>query len=191
MANDCPSYYCGDDWDELPSALCAETFTAGINKMVMLRCGVEPEDIISDSDPSAIDLTKVQALINGNDARVIPFVQVTIGEPSALTTDVLDPCSPDKPVNYDRTIVVSDPNVTRERVQFWNSVDSTGKFKNGGVILFECDGERATYIEHTVSFGGGRNSPEKSSDIQRITKTGTWRSKDDPLPYSLTGELAA
>ena len=78
MATTCPSYYCGDEWDDITSALCAERKNGGISLMVLLRCGVVEADLVDDGDATALDLAKVQALIDGNDAKVLPFIQVTI-----------------------------------------------------------------------------------------------------------------
>jgi hypothetical protein len=179
MANTCPSYYCGDEWDDITSALCQERKNGGIAFMVLLRCGVEPADLTEDGDPTALDLAKVQAALDSNDAKAIPFIQVTIDAPSAVTANVYDPCNPEQTIGYDRTLTIVDPNVNEVRRKFWSSVNSANLFVNGGALLYECDAERWTYVDKSLSISGGRISPENKSELQRFELTATWSDRDD------------
>ena len=179
MATTCPSYYCGDEWDDITSALCAERKNGGISLMVLLRCGVVEADLVDDGDSTALDLAKVQALIDGNDAKVLPFIQVTIDAPSPVTATVYDPCNPEQTINYDRTLTIVDPNVNEVRRRFWSSVNSANLFANGGALLYECDAERWTWIPQTMSIAGGRISPENNGELQRFEMTATYRDPDD------------
>jgi hypothetical protein len=179
MATTCPSYYCGDEWDDISSALCVDRKNGGISLMLLLRCGVDDADLVEDEDPNALSLAKVQALINGNDAKVLPFIQVTIDAPSAVTATVYDPCNPEQTINYDRTLTIVDPNVNETRRKFWSSVNSANLFTNGGALLYECDADRWTWIPSTLSIAGGRVSPENNGELQRFELTATWRDRND------------
>jgi hypothetical protein len=175
----CPSYYCGDEWDDITSALCPERKNGGIAFAILLRCGILDADIVSDSDPNALDLAKVQALIDGNDAKALPFIQVTIDAPSPVTANVYDPCNPEQTINYDRTLTIVDPNVNEVRRKFWSSVNSANLFANGGMFLYECDAERWTWIPVSMSIEGGRVSPENNGELQRFELVAKWRDPDD------------
>lgn len=179
MANDCPSYYCGDEWDDITNDLCPERFNGGMSAMILLRCGVERADLVQDADPTLLDDAKVQALISGNDAKAIKNIQVTINAPSEETADILSPCEPDVAVNYTRTITIEDPNVNEVRRSFWSSVNSANRFANGGALLYECDADRWTYVDKSLQISGGRETPAKNTELQKFTLTGTYRSKDD------------
>lgn len=177
MAYGCPDYNCGSDWDNLPENLCPSPVNGGMDAMIVLRCGVQRSDLVQNSDPSLLDPTKVQALINGNDAKVVQNVQVEMTAPSAVTADNYDPCSQDATVNFDRGITVTDPNVNQERQVFWDSIASPSGFKLGGILLHECDADRWTYIDKHVDLSPGRISPAKNSERQRIEIAGTWRNR--------------
>ena len=179
MAQACPSYYCGDEWEDITSALCPDRKNGGIAFAILLRCGVEEADLVDDGDPTALDLAKVQALLDGNDAKALPFIQATIDAPSAVTATVYDPCNPEQTINYDRTLTIVDPNVNEVRRKFWSSVNSANLFANGGALLYECDAERWTWIPKQMSIAGGRVSPENNSELQRFELTATWRDRDD------------
>jgi hypothetical protein len=176
----CPSYYCGDEWGDLPAELCPSRNNGGISFMVLLRCGISREDILSDGQPYAASLEKVKDLIANNDAKQVPNIQVTIDPPSAVTGNTYDPCNPEQTITYDRTITIVDPNTSEGRRQFWDSVSAVSGFVNGGVLLYECDADRWSYIDASISFSGGRNSPENNGELQRFEITGNWRSKTDP-----------
>lgn len=179
MANDCPSYYCSDEWTDLPSALCPETFNGGISLMILLRCDVVEADLVDDEDPDALDLEKVQGLIDSDDARVISHIQVTIDAASEVTANVYDPCNPEQTINYDRTLTIVDPNVNEDRRQFWSSVNSANRFANGGALFYECDAERWTYVDTKIAISGSRVSPENNGELQRFELSAKYRSKDD------------
>lgn len=179
MAEICPSYYCGDEWEDISSALCADRKNGGMSLMILLRCGILAADLIEDGDPEALDLEKVQGLIDGNDAKVIPHIQVAIDAPSAVTATVYDPCNPEQTINYDRSLSITDPNVNEIRRKFWSSVNSANLFANGGALLYECDAERWTWIPQTMSLAGGRISPATNGELQRFEYKGTWRDRDD------------
>ena len=179
MATTCPSYYCGDEWDDITSALCPERKNGGIAFMILLRCGIPDEDIVEDGNPNALDQTKIQTLLNNNNAKAVPFIQVTIDAPSPVTATVYDPCNPEQTINYDRTLTIVDPNVNEVRRKFWSSVNSANLFANGGALLFECDAERWTWIPATMSIAGGRVSPENNGELQRFELVATYRDPDD------------
>jgi len=175
----CPSYYCGSEWENLETALCPDRKNGGINLMIILRCGVQTSELVSNSDPTALDEAKVQALITGNDARVVPFIQITMDAPSAVTTNVYDPLNPEQTVTYDRTLTIVDPNVNETRRKFWDSINSASGFSNGGCLLWEADAERWSWVDAQLSLSGGRTSPENNSELQRFEYSATYRSKSD------------
>jgi hypothetical protein len=179
MATECPSYYCGDEWEDITSALCPETFNGGMSFAILLRCSVNEEDIVQDADPDALDLEKVQGLIDANDAKAIPHIQLTIDTPAEVTANVYDPCNPEQVINYDRTITIVDPNVNEVRRAFWSSVNSANRFANGGMLIYECDADRWTYVDAKLSISGGRVSPENNGELQRFEISATYRAKDD------------
>lgn len=179
MATDCPSYYCGTEWDDITSALCAERFNGGMSFLLMFKCAVNREDIVQDGSPDQLDEAKIQSLINANQAKPIPFVQMTLNEPEEIAVDVLDPCSDDQVINYNRSLLIEDPNVNEVRRRFWSSVNSANLFANGGALIYECDANRWTYIDKQMSIAGGRTSPAKNAELQKFSLTASWRSKDD------------
>lgn len=179
MATDCPAYDCGSEWDDITSALCPEKFNGGMSFMLLFRCGVDRTDIVSDGDPTALDLTKVQDLITGNDAKAIPHIQITIDAPSEVTGSSYDPCNPEEVLNYDRTLAIVDPNVNEVRRSFWSSVNSANQFANGGALIYECDADRWTYVDNRLSISGGRVSPENNGERQRFELSASYRSRND------------
>lgn len=175
----CPSYYCQDEWADITSALCADRKNGGISLAILLRCGIGAEELVDDEDPLALSLAKVQAAIDGNNAKVLPFIQVTLDAPTPVTATVYDPCNPEQTINYDRSATIVDPNVNEVRRQFWSSVNSANLFANGGMLLYECDAERWTWIPRQMSIEGGRVSPENNSELQRFELVAKWRDRDD------------
>jgi hypothetical protein len=146
-----------------------------MDAMIILACGIQRSQLVQDSSPNLLDPAKVQALIAGNQARVVPQIQIELTAPSGVTADNYDPCSADAVVNFDRGMTIIDPNVNQVRQEFWDSVASPSGFKNGGVLIHECDASRWTYVDTHVDLAPGRISPAKNQERQRIEIAGTWR----------------
>jgi len=175
----CPSYYCGSDWEDFGGAdACDNIHSGGADAIILLKCGVVEADLVDDADPDLLDADKLNALIAGGDAQLIPGLQVTLDAPSVITQDIFNPCSSDAPVDYDHTVGIIDRNVNETRRAAWNSVSSTSGFKNGGMLIHECGDERWTYIDSSVNIAIGRILPAKGTDVQRFENSGTWRSKN-------------
>jgi len=69
--------------------------------------------------------------------------------------------------------------VTEERRSFGSSVNSANRFPNGGALFYECDAERITYVDTSLSISGGRETGAKSTELQKFTLTGTYRNRND------------
>jgi hypothetical protein len=186
----CPSYYCADDWASLPTDLCPGKFNGGISTAYLLKCGVTLEDVTEDGNPEVLDATKINALMVDLNIIKIPNIRVTINEPSALSSDSFDPCGGDETVNYDRTLVWEDPNVTRERLVFYNSINSAaGAIPPAGVLLVECDADRITAVFAELKFSGGRTSPAQNNERQVIRYNVTYRAPGDDMPFDIPSGL--
>jgi hypothetical protein len=174
--------YCGNLYncdntfaqDYVPGT-CGEFFLGGISAVLLLRCDV------NIADPS--NATEVQALIEGNDARLILGVQIGMAAPSPVSVTSFISCVPDIPVTYDRTFDLADRNVTAENVLFYNSINAASGWTNGGALLYQCDADRVLYINSPLRIQGGIITPNQNNEMQRWEGTGAWRSSSDPLIY--------
>jgi hypothetical protein len=179
MAN-CPPYGCYDPWTDAGELeLCPSLVSGGINAAILLRCGITPADVLEDYDTDTLDNDKIEALIASGDAKIVGGVQITLNAPSELSAATGDPCNPEAPSNYDRSLTWQDYNVNRVRSLFYDSINAVNGFPLGGVILNHCEEGKTTYINGRIRFSGGRQSPEDNTSNAFFEFNVTWRQKKD------------
>jgi hypothetical protein len=179
MAN-CPPYACYDPWTDAGDLeLCPSQVSGGINAAILLRCGITPADVLEDYNTDALDNDKIEALIANGDAKLVQGIQVTLNAPSELTAATGDPCNPEAPSNYDRSLTWQDYNVNRVRSLFYDSINAVSGYPLGGVILNHCEPDKTTYISNRIRFSGGRQSPEDNTTNAFYEFNVTWRNKKD------------
>jgi len=149
---------------------CGEQFNGGIRHIVVFT-GDLP------ADPS--NGTEVNALIADGTAKLIRNVKVGISPPSEITTTSYISCVSDPVVNYDREISLMDSTVTADNVEFYNSINSASGNKASGILMFECDADRCTFVDKDIVFSGGRNVPDQNDDSQRFEFTLRYRATGD------------
>lgn len=182
MAN-CPSYYCADPWADLPTDLCPGKFNGGASAIYLFQCGIERADVTQDEDADTLDADKINALILEGKIRKVPGVRIGWAVPSAVTGDSFDPCNPEETITYDTSWTLEDPNVTPERIKFYNSINSaSGGIEIAGALVVECDANRITGAFRKLTLAGGRVMPTTNSERQRFEFTLTGRANgDDPI----------
>lgn len=139
------------------------------------------------ADPS--DATEIQAMIDAGTAKLVKGIRVGISAPSEVTATSYEACVSDPVVNYDRELNWMDGTVTDENVSFYNTLNSASGNKASGLLLYECDADRATFIDKTVIFSGGRISPDQNNDAQRFEFTLRYRSKTDAAIVPAPGNI--
>jgi hypothetical protein len=187
---DCPSLYCADPWADLSTDLCPGKFNGGASTIYLLQCGVDKEDVTEDADAETLDATKINALIEEKKIVKVPGVRIGWGAPSAVTGDSFDPCNPEEVITYDTSWTVEDANVTKERLKFYNSINSAaGAISIAGALVVECDAQRITGAFRKLSLGGGRVLPTTNSERQRFEFTLTGRANGDDEIFDIPANL--
>lgn len=162
--------YCNNPIGDYVNNDCPEAFAGGMRHVVIFTEGLP-------ADPS--DGTEIQTLIDAGTAKLIKDVRAGITAPSEVTTTSYIACVSDPVVNYDREISYMDGHVVDENVSFYNSINSSSGNKASGMLLFECDADRCTFIDKDIVFSGGRISPDQNDDSQRFEFTLRFRAKGD------------
>lgn len=157
--------------------VCDEFALGGGTQVILFDCGAEP------SDPT--DGDEIQAAIDsGSATKLTSNIKFTLPEASPITVDPVSGCSTEKTINYDRTMEMTDYNVTPENVDFYNSLLS----KRFGAILFlECEAQRTTFISPSggIETQANRNFPELNSEIQSFSVLFSWRQKTMPTIHPI------
>jgi hypothetical protein len=175
MAN-CISYC---DEGLIPHELvnCDDFALGGGTQMILFDCGAEPADPTDGEDiQSKLDAGTAQR-IQGN-------IKFTMPEASPITVDPVSGCSTEKTINYDRTLEMTDYNVTPNNVDFYNLLLS----KRFGAILFlECDAQRTTFISPAggIETQSNRLFPELNNELQSFSVVFSWRSKLMPTIHPI------
>jgi len=175
MAN-CISY-CDGELLEHSIVNCDNFFAGGGTQMILFNCGSEP------ADPT--DGAEIQALLDSGEARKIAGnIRFTMPEASPITVDPVDGCSTEITINFDRTLEVTDFNVTADNVDFYN--DLNGR-RFGAALLLECAAERTTFISPPsgITTQADRNFPEFNTELQSFSVVYSWRSKQMPTIHDL------
>lgn len=182
MAAPCPPYGCVDEWDDIEAlSLCPKPFNGGMSAVIIFKCDVTREDITVDDDLDTIDADKIEQLLLDNRAKKItgPGLRITLNAPEAVTQESFDPCGTEQTVNYNRSFLLEDANVTLDRIRFYNSINTVTGFVIGSALILECDANRFTFVNGEIKFSGGRQSPTTNTERQFFSFDVTWRSKED------------
>lgn len=171
MAN-CPNYNCAG-WEERVEGDCGETFLGGGASAVMVKCGT------TIADPS--DGAEINAAVAAGNAVIINDVLVTFAAPSAITNDSFIANQPEIVADYDREVSFVDRAVTAQNVEFYNSINSSYGAQIGGMIIYEAEADRVTYIDAAMTGTGGRVFA--NGEIQRFEFTFAYRAKGDAPIY--------
>lgn len=132
-----------------------------------------PDEVPADPE----DGMEIQSMLNSGTARLLKDVKIGIPEASAQTMPSNVACVPDRTANYDRTFTLIDPKVTAENVEFYNSLK---RRSIAGAMIYECDADRVTMIDATITVAGSRILPDDNLEGQTFTMTASWRGMDDP-----------
>lgn len=172
---------CNNPLEEYINDDCQENYAGGIEGIIIFT-GDLPED------PS--DEAQVQALIDGGSARLLRNLKCGIPEPSPITSPSMVSCQPERTVNYDRTMTLIDADVSKENVDFYNSLNnSTGRIING-FIAHHCDVDRISFVDKPTAFEGGLIIPDDNIDQpQHFAYTAKWKDKGDAKIYDSPGTI--
>lgn len=150
---------------------CEVNYAGGIRDMVIFQTTLP-------ADPSSG--VEIQALLDSGDAVKLSAIKVGIPEPSPITSPSMRSCSPEVTVNYDRTITIIDANVEPGNVDFYNSLNNSTGFEAAGVLLYQCDAERCSFVDKPINFTGGLIVPDDNNDQpQHFSYTGKFKAKGD------------
>lgn len=172
MAN-CVNYNCA----ALPSYAsndCNDKLQGGISAIIILECDH------TITDPS--NATQINADLTSGKARLVEPVQVGIEAASAVEVPSGVSGEEDVVATYERSMSITDPNINDTSIDFYNEI-LTGRAL-GGVILYEREEGKVTWIDSAVSFKGSRIIPNVVTDIQRFEATMTWKSMAEGLRYT-------
>lgn len=180
-------YYCDNPLEDyVPSSVeCAPVFLSGISDVVMFL-----EDL--PSNPS--DAAEVQALINLRKAVYIPRIQAMINAPEPVEVSRKIACTPATVSTYNRTISLMDDDVTPQNVQAYNSLNASSGRIITGLLLHECDANRATFIDANMNLIGGRQTDENDDgELQHFAFEIRYKNRFDAeitdWPSGLTGPV--
>jgi hypothetical protein len=174
---------CANALENYVNADCEDTFAGGIRSIIVFQDEL-PED------PSNAD--QVQALLDNGSAKLLTSLKCGFPEPSPVTSPSMRSCSPERTINYDRTMTLIDANVISGNVDFYNSLNNTTGFEASGLIAHHCDVDRISFITDPIAFEGGLIIPDDNIDQpQHFAYTGKWKSKGDPKLYASPGDIFA
>lgn len=171
MAN-CVNYNCDELADHL-KVDCEEFNLGGVPQVIVLECDH------TITDPS--NATQVQTNLDNGKAKLIQNVKFGVDAPSPIEIDSPIACQTPSVVNFDRSGTYVDANVTANNNNFYDSLNGRSI---GGLILYECDPGRITWIDAAVKFKGGRVIPVDNNDFQRYEGTFHWKKKTEPTIHS-------
>jgi len=172
------AYPCPNDWLDYEEDDCAN-FASGMSAVILFKPGVVAADIFTTN---LVDTTKIQALVDSGDAKILTGIQMSIEAPTPVTAPEYVGCLPDSVVTYDRTYLLKDKKVTPANVKYYNSTNASNGFKVGSMLIYECSADRISYVDTTLTMVGGRISPE-GAERQRFEFTLTTRAKNDADVY--------
>jgi len=174
----CVNYNCDELNDHAPVD-CEAFVNGGLKNLIFLECGHE---II---DPS--NATQITTAINNGTAYIVKNISADIPLRSPINQDSPVACEPQRTINYDNTINVTDANITSNNIEFYQTVFGGHKF--GGLIIHECDAEKVSWVDATVVFEGGLIKPKSNSELQTFQYVGKWRTKDIPTLHALPANI--
>lgn len=176
---DNPYLDCGADWGTITGNVC-DQFSSGMDAAILFRVGVTAAEIFTNTTDPVLtpDATKIQALLDTGDAKIISGLRIGIEAPSAVTTDAYMACQAETVATYDRTLTWKDRKVTPEAVRFYNTLNAASGFRVGAMLVHECAAARCRYIDKTMAFIGGAVSPE-GEELQRFEFTVQWKDTGD------------
>jgi len=169
---DCPNYNCAG-WEDYVQGTCGETYLGGGASVVLIKCGT------TIADPS--DGTEINNAVTAGNAVVIDDVLITFAAPSAITNDSFVANQPEIVADYDREVSLVDRNVTAQNVEFYNSINSSTGAQIGGMIIYEKEADRVTYVDAAMTGTGGRVFA--NGEIQRFEYTFAYRAEGDAPIY--------
>ena len=172
------AFECPSDWLDYEEDV-ACSFASGMSAAIFFKPTVTFADIFTTS---LVDESKVQALVNAGDAKILSAISLSIEAPTPVTAPEYVGCMPDSVVTYDRTFLLKDKKVTADNVKFWNSVNASNGFKIGSMLMYECSEDRLSYVDTTLTVVGGRLSPE-GAERQRWELVLSTRAKNDADIY--------
>lgn len=170
--------YCQSPLDDYLQNLCQDSYGGGGRHIIFFPNYVP-------TDPS--DGVEIQEMINASEAVLIKEVKIGIPEPSPVTITPYISCQTDITANYDRTFTLMDQNVVSDNIDFYNSLKRRTTI--AGVMIYECDAERVTFIDADISVTGGRLLPDDNTDLQHFSLTGSWRAEDDPNVFTAPANI--
>lgn len=177
MSN-CLNYNCSDPLDDYEENDCQDLVLGGKSAMIVLYCNH------TVTDPS--NATQITSNINAGTAKLITGISATIEAVSPIQVDPLIPCQTQRLVNYDRTGLYRNQNVSSSNDEFHNLLFNGQNF--GGLILYNCSPDRSgnnsvDWIDAAVNFVGGKISPPNNNELQRYEATFAWRSLNGPISF--------
>ena len=177
MADCAKPYYCYELPEYILGDACEgkEVYLGGIGAIGVVSCGITVVDPTSAAE--------LQQLIDDGTLTVIRDIKASLDEPSVISVDPVTACGAPIPINADRTVTLNDSKVAKTIIEFYNDAIGTSGIRFGGLLLFECEESRVSYVDAAVTFFGGRNIPLLSNEPQSYNGTFSWRSPVDPIPY--------
>lgn len=172
MAN-CVDYNCSDALGDQILLDCDGDTLGGVSAVVFLECDHQL------TNPSVA--AQYTAEIAAGRAHLYEDVEISITKASPVKITPPAGCAVEKVINYDRAGTYRDGNVNSTNVENYNTLFS-GK-PLGGIIIFECKGDRVTWIDSEVRFEGDRLIPASQKEIQTFDGNFNWTSLTMPMIY--------
>jgi hypothetical protein len=172
---------CANALENYINADCEETFAGGIRSIIIFQDEL-PEDPSNES--------QVQALLDSGSAKLLTSLKCGVAEPSPITSPSMRSCSPERTINYDRTMSLIDANVVSGNIDFYNSLNNATGFEAEGMLLHHCDVDRCSFVDEPIAFEGGLIIPDDNIDQpQHWSFTAKWKSKGDAAIVASPGSI--
>lgn len=172
MAN-CLNYDCSDPLGtHLPND-CGEELLGGVSGILLLEC--------NHTLTSASSASQITAQIAAGKAHLLLNLKIGVEAPSPVEIDSNVSGGTTKLVTYDRTLTLTDGNVSSNNISFYDGVFGGRVF--GGAILYmvgteESDiGTKVLFIDSAINFTGGLTVPDNNNAFMTFNGTAKWRSK--------------
>lgn len=171
---ECLNYNCDELNDHLPVD-CEAFVNGGMPNAILLECGH------TITDPS--NATQITANINSGHAKLIKNISIDLPLRSAIKADNPVACKPQRVLNYDNTANLVDPNVNSNNIEFYEGVFGGRTF--AGMILHECDADKVSWVDASMTVEGGLIKPKTNTEAQVFQGTASWRTKSIPTLHEV------
>jgi hypothetical protein len=162
--------YCVNPIEDYSPDACDTTYAGGIRHAIIFVNALP-------SNPSSG--SEISGMIASGAAKLVTNIKVGIELPAEISVERMISCKPATVANYDRTATWMDDTVNADNIDFYNSINASKGFQAAGLLLYQCDTARCSFIDEAVSFSGGLVIPNDNIELQHFNFTLKWKSKND------------